>query len=49
MLETDNYEKFKKILSPKKLYKYKRAEGKFAREFMRILIRKSRCGAESTR
>lgn len=34
-LEKEYYEKFKKILSPKKLYKYKRAEGKFAREFMR--------------
>ena len=34
-LEKEYYEKFKKILSPKKLYKYKRAEGKFAREFMK--------------
>ena len=34
-LEKEYYEKFKKILSPKKLYRYKRAEGKFAREFMR--------------
>ena len=34
-LEKEYYEKFKKILSPKKLYKYKRAEGKFVREFMR--------------
>ena len=34
-LQKEYYEKFKKILSPKKLYRYKRAEGKFAREFMR--------------
>ena len=34
-LEKEYYEKFKKILPPKKLYKYKRAEGKFAREFMK--------------
>lgn len=34
-LEKEYYEKFKKILSPKKLYKYRRAEGKFAREFMK--------------
>lgn len=34
-LEKEYYEKFKKILSPEKLYKYKRAETKFAREFMR--------------
>ena len=34
-LEKEYYEKFKKILSPKKLYRYKRADGRFAREFMR--------------
>lgn len=34
-LEKDYYEKFKKILSPKKLYKYKHAESKFARDFMK--------------
>lgn len=34
-LEKEYYEKFKKILPPMKLYKYKRAEGKFAREFMK--------------
>ena len=34
-LELEYYEKFKKILSPKKLYKYRRAEGMFAREFMK--------------
>ena len=34
-LEKEYYEKFKKILSPKKLYKYRRAELKFAREFMK--------------
>lgn len=35
-LEKEYYEKFKKVLSPKKLYRYKHAEGKFAREFMRV-------------
>lgn len=34
-LEKEYYEKFKKILSPKKIYKYRRAELKFAREFMK--------------
>lgn len=34
-LEKEYYEKFKKILSPEKLYKYRRAEYKFARSFMR--------------
>lgn len=34
-LEKEYYEKFKEILSPKKLYRYKHAEGKFAREFMK--------------
>lgn len=34
-LEKQYYEKFKKILSPEKLYKYRRAEYKFARDFMR--------------
>ncbi|WP_106829467.1 hypothetical protein [Parabacteroides pacaensis] len=29
------FEKFKKILSPEKLFKYQMAEGKFARNFMR--------------
>lgn len=34
-LEKEYYDKFKKILSPKKLYKYRRAELKFARDFMK--------------
>lgn len=34
-LQREYYEKFKKILPPKKIYLYKRAELKFAREFMR--------------
>ncbi len=34
-LEKEYYEKFKKVIPPKKLYKYKYAEGKFVREFMR--------------
>ena len=34
-LEKEYYNKFKEILSPKKLYKYRRAELKFAREFMK--------------
>lgn len=34
-LEKEYYEKFKEILSPKKLYRYKHAEGKFAREFIK--------------
>lgn len=34
-LEKEYYEKFKEILSPEKLYKYKEAEHKFMREFMR--------------
>lgn len=34
-IEKEYYEKFKKILSPEKLYKYRRAEYKFARDFMR--------------
>lgn len=34
-LEREYYEKFKKILPPGKLYKYRDAEHKFAREFMR--------------
>lgn len=34
-LEKEYYEKFKKILSPEKLYKYRNAEFKFARDFMR--------------
>lgn len=34
-LEKEYYEKFKKILSLQKLYKYRRAEFKFAREFMK--------------
>lgn len=34
-LEKEYYEKFKKILPPEKLYKYRDAEHKFAREFMR--------------
>ena len=33
--EKEYYEKFKKILSPEKLYKYRRAEYKFARSFMK--------------
>lgn len=34
-LEKEYYEKFKKILSSEKLYKYRRADYKFARDFMR--------------
>lgn len=34
-LEKEYYEKFKKILSPEKLYKYRDAEYKFARSFMK--------------
>jgi len=34
-LEKEYYERFKKMLSPEKLYKYKDAERKFAREFMK--------------
>ena len=34
-IEKEYYEKFKKILSPEKLYKYRDAEFKFARNFMR--------------
>lgn len=34
-LDKEYYEKFKKILSPEKLYKYREAEFKFARQFMR--------------
>jgi hypothetical protein len=33
-LEKEYYEKFKKILSPEKLYRYQQAEFKFMREFM---------------
>ncbi|MDH6312586.1 hypothetical protein M2137_001357 [Parabacteroides sp. PFB2-10] len=33
-LEKEYYEKFKKILSPEKLYKYREAELKFARQIM---------------
>ncbi|GHU81828.1 hypothetical protein FACS189415_1000 [Bacteroidia bacterium] len=45
-LEKDYYEKFKKILSPEKLYKYKDVEFKFTREFVR---NNSREGQERTR
>ncbi|MCD7976462.1 MAG: hypothetical protein LUG51_04650 [Tannerellaceae bacterium] len=34
-LEKEYYEKFKEVLPPAKLYKYKQAEYKFAREFMK--------------
>lgn len=34
-LEKEYYEKFKKILSPEKLYKYRNAEYKFVRMFMK--------------
>jgi len=34
-LEKEYYEKFKRILSPEKLYKYKDVEFKFAREFVK--------------
>lgn len=34
-LEKEYFEKFKKILSPEKIFKYQMAEAKFAREFMR--------------
>jgi hypothetical protein len=33
-LEKEYYEKFKRILSPQKLYKYQQADFKFMREFM---------------
>ncbi|MCC8096777.1 MAG: hypothetical protein LIP05_16500, partial [Tannerellaceae bacterium] len=36
-LEQEYYEKFKEVLPPAKLYKYKQAEYKFAREFMKHL------------
>lgn len=34
-LEREYYDKFKKILSPEKLYKYKKAEHRFVRQYMR--------------
>lgn len=34
-LEKEYYEKFRKILSPEKLYKYRDAEFKFARNYMK--------------
>ncbi|WP_102406812.1 hypothetical protein [Parabacteroides bouchesdurhonensis] len=34
-LEKEYYEKFKQILTPEKLYKYKEAETKFMRSFMK--------------
>ncbi|MDR1645247.1 MAG: hypothetical protein LBS05_05420 [Tannerellaceae bacterium] len=34
-LEREYYEKFKKVLSPEKLYKYKEVEYRFAREFVK--------------
>jgi hypothetical protein len=34
-LEKEYYEKFKKVLSPEKLYKYKDVEYRFAREFVK--------------
>ncbi|MBR5297952.1 MAG: hypothetical protein IKU29_08850 [Parabacteroides sp.] len=34
-LERDYYQKFKEVLSPKKLYKYKDAEKKFTKEYMK--------------
>lgn len=34
-LEKEYYEKFKKVLPPEKLYKFRDAEHKFAREFMK--------------
>jgi hypothetical protein len=34
-LEKEYYEKFKKILSPEKLFKYKEVEYRFAREFVK--------------
>ena len=34
-LERDYYKKFKEVLPPKKLYKYKDAEMKFTKEYMR--------------
>jgi hypothetical protein len=33
-LEKEYYEKFKKVLSPEKLYRYKEVEFKFVREFL---------------
>lgn len=34
-IEKDYYEKFKKVISPEKLFKYRQAEMKFARNFMK--------------
>jgi hypothetical protein len=34
-LEIEYYEKFKKVLSPEKLYKYKEVEYRFARDFVK--------------
>lgn len=34
-IEKEYFEKFKQILTPKKLYKYQQADAKFMREFMR--------------
>ena len=34
-LEKEYYNKFRKVLSPEKLYRYKNAEMKFARIFMK--------------
>lgn len=36
-LEKEYYEKFRKILSPEKLYKYQMAESQFARSFMKSM------------
>ena len=38
-LEKEYYEKFKKILSPGKLFKYQQADAKFSREF--VIIRRA--------
>ena len=38
-LEKEYYEKFRKILSPEKLYKYQMAESQFARSFMKSMGR----------
>lgn len=34
-VEKEFYEKFKKVLSPQKIYKYRRADLKFAREYVK--------------
>ncbi|MDR2918927.1 MAG: hypothetical protein LBV72_06135 [Tannerella sp.] len=44
-IEKEYFEKFKKILSPEKLFKYQQADAKFMREFMREGSRNNRHGS----